>query len=417
MEITLSPQEIRRVALAAGSGAGLVAPFIGDGATGGLAAISAIGFAQIDTISVLRRAHDHVLWSRAPGWRPEMMAALETGPRRVVEYWAHAAAYLPVEDWRFSRPRMRRIARDGHEWHRYDPVVADEVLARIRDGGPLFARDAAENETRAGPWWDWKPAKVALEYLFHAGVLVSASRAGFQKVYDLAERHLPAELLAAPEPDASEMAAWYVDRAVASLGIFSQAEATYQRRDGTEGLVAELAERQAAGSLARVHVAGEGRAPALYAAPQGVHQALAQTAPENLRVRFLSPFDPLIIQRKRALRLFGLDYTIECYVPAAKRVFGYFALPVLAIDRDDARFVGLIDAVMDRPAATLMIRRARIAAPAQRVDELLDAVSDELAAFARFNGAERVAAERVESDSGMFGRRLRARLNCRRLPA
>lgn len=410
MTLTLSIQEARRVALAAGSGAGLANGFAGDAAESGLAALRAIGFVQIDTISVLRRAHDHVLWSRAPAWQPEAMAALERAPRRVIEYWAHAAAYLPVEDWRFCRPRMRRIARDGHEWHRFDPAVADEMMARIREGGPLRTREASATPGGGGVWWDWKPAKVALEYLFHAGALVTAGREGFQKVYDLAERHVPAEQFAAPEPDAEEMARWYVDRAVASLGVFAETEMTYQRRDATAQVGGEVASRLADGRLMPVRLAGEGRAPRLLAAPDVVASALNMPEPDELRLRFLSPFDPLIIQRKRAQRLFGLEYTIECYVPAAKRQFGYFTLPVLSIGPRETCFVGLVDAVMDRARATLVIRRARIETPPADANALLDALSRELAAFARFNGANRVECEQVESESGMFARRLRARL-------
>jgi uncharacterized protein len=145
---------------------------------------------QIDTISVVERAHHHVLWSRDRDYRPTVLPALEAEPRQAFEYWAHAAAYLPMSDYRYCLPRMRRIAADGHEWFASDRRMEDWVRDRIRAEGPLRSQDF-ESDGARGPWWDWKPAKAALEYLFQSGELMVAARPGFQKLYDLAERVLP----------------------------------------------------------------------------------------------------------------------------------------------------------------------------------------------------------------------------------
>jgi hypothetical protein len=406
------------MALLAGAGRGLLFPSGGDGALGALEAIRAVGFAQIDTISVLRRAHDHVLWSRAPRWDPSFMTGLETAPRRVFEYWAHAASYLPIEDWRFQLPRMRRIAREGHEWRGHDQAIVDEALARIRSCGPLSSRHFSSGGAGERGWWNWKPAKVALEYLFHAGVLVCVTREGFEKIYDLAERHIDADTLAAPVPDDEEMAAWYVDRAAASLGVFVEGEVAYQRRDGKAKIREELARRLEEGALVRVSVAGmEGYAA--YADQCALDSSAAVSMPARPTLRLLSPFDPLIIQRKRAARLFGLEYSLECYVPEPQRTFGYFATPLLYASGGDARFVGLMDALMDRRASTLSIRRLRFGAPKGREArfEAIAAFAEELEAFAAFNGAERVSYELVESDDGNFARSLRSRVaSCAPIP-
>jgi uncharacterized protein YcaQ len=402
----------RRVALAAA--VGFPPPYTGD-AEGAAEFIRRVGYVQIDTISVVARAHEHVMWSRCGRFSAAPFAELEgmavgstrsaTGTRKILEYWAHAASYLPIEDFRYSLPRMERIRRDGHEWFKADGEVAAEVLARVRAEGPLSSRDFEDTRGRAGSWWDWKPAKRALEYLFHAGELLVATRVGFNKVFDLAERVLPPDL-DLRKPSEAEAASRYVDRAADAYGLFVEDEVAYGRKDAVEAIGAELASRVEAGRLARFRIEGCGNT-LYYGSPATIEAAALPTQddPRRPRVFVLSPFDPFLIDRRRVRRLFGLDYTIECYVPEAKRRFGYFSLPILdaSLSVGGEGFVGLVDAKADRKARTLIVKRIALGASAglnavrgRGFADLAREVGRSLAEYGSFNGAERIVFDRVE---------------------
>ena len=395
----------RRAALSAAAG---FPPPYALGLGGAAEFIGRVGYVQIDTISVVARAHEHALWSRAGSFAADPFPALEgrgAEPRRIFEYWAHAAAYLPVDDYRFCLPRMERIRMNGHDWFQVDEKVAAEVLERVRAEGPLSSKDFADPRGKAGSWWDWKPAKRALEYLFQSGRLLVASRKGFAKVFDLPERVLPDALSARP-PSAAEAAARFVDRAADAYGIFAADEVAYGRKELTDGVGAELEACVADGRLSALSLRGsDGKT---YFARPGTIEAAARSQRErrNPQAFVLSPFDPFVIDRKRMRRLFGFDYALECYVPEAKRRFGYFTLPILAAP-DGAGgegFVGLMDAKADRKAKTLLVRRIALGEAAgcpelrgRGTAETARAVGRALADYARFNGAERIFFERIEA--------------------
>jgi uncharacterized protein YcaQ len=390
----------RRIAAAA-SGLGAA----GSGMEASLGAIQRLGAVQIDTISVVERAHHHILWSRSSAYSPDDISRLEADPRRIIEYWSHAASYIPIEDYRFCIPRMERVKANGHDWFKTDPSAVAFVLDRIKAEGPLRAQDFESRSRKGAGWWDWKPAKVALEYLFHAGELISVTRRGFQKVYDLASRSLPSELDMRP-PTAEEMAAHYLDRAVAGLGVFAEDDIAYMRRDCTEGIAAELEARLEAGSLLELDIEQPGspgektRKKRWFAAPSALEPGKGAEprfpGRSSCRAFVLSPFDPLIIDRRRAARLFGLEYQLECYVPEAKRKFGYFALPILFWEKDARlEFVGLADLKADRRARSLIVRRISLSRPPKGppAARIARAVADELQRFASFNGAEKLVVE------------------------
>lgn len=404
------------------SAAGLLFPF--EPRTEGVrAAIERLGAVQIDTISVVERAHHHVLWSRVPGYSLGMIARLEAEPRRIFEYWSHAAAYLPLDEYRYCLPRMARVKKDGHDWFRADPKAVDNVRNRIASEGPLRVQDFTEPMKGKRGWWDWKPAKVALEYLFHAGVLTCIGREGFQKVYDLAERALPADLDRS-FPNEAEQAARHVDRAVASLGVFSPRDVAYMRKDGVRDIEKELTARVESGSLIPLEVEGMAEVTAhntsLLASPMALAASTEDSTRRRSRALILSPFDPAIIDRKRAARLLGLQFQLECYVPEAKRVFGYFALPILYLGSSGGSgFVGLVDAKADRAVGFLEARRLAIF-PQEALSwagrrrpssaTLAAAIATELGRFAAFNGAERVKLGRVDTDDPCFKNALESAL-------
>jgi uncharacterized protein YcaQ len=417
MRVSLAQAAARRIALEA---AGLLRP-APRGIEGARSAIERLGSLQIDTISVVERAHHHVLWSRVRGYRNDMLDRLEAEPRRVFEYWSHAAAYLPIGEYRFCLPRMKRIKAEGHQWFKADPKAVAYVRDKVRSEGPLRTQDFKEPLKGPRGWWDWKPAKVALEYLFHAGELVSIRREGFQKVYELAERALPADL-DRRFPSEARQAARHVDRAIASLGLFLPRDVAYMRKDGVSGIPAELAARIASGALVELEVepsSSGARSQLLLASPAAI-EAASEGLSRGGRALVLSPFDPLIIDRRRASRLFGLDYQLECYVPEAKRAFGYFALPILYLDgAGGSGFVALLDAKAERGSGLLAARRlallpSRNSAWAGRrrpgAIALAGAIAAELRRFAAFNGAERVELGLVEAEDARFGPALRSAL-------
>ena len=377
---TLTQDQARRLALAAGAG-------FGRALTSGPAAVAEIveriGFVQIDTISVVERAHHHILATRIPGYRREW---LESAP--VFEYWAHAAAYLPWRDYRYTLPRKERIRAGGHDWFRVDRNEAQQVLERIRSEGPLLARQFAAPRQTAG-WWDWKPAKRALEYLFMAGELMVA-RQGFQKVFDLTERVLPAGVdCRIPTP--REQAHWYVDRALDAWGLAARDEFAYRRSEHAQYVDAALREQEEDGQLRRVVVDG---VPKVAYWVRCADLERVDALPGATRVvRILSPFDPFLIHRKRVSRLFAFDFTLECYLPEARRTFGYFALPLFR----GTDFVGLIDAKADRRAATLTVRRLRYDGSARSRAAFERALTRALSEFARLNGV-RPAVSATQAD-------------------
>jgi uncharacterized protein len=417
MNATIHPSDARRASVHC-SGIGANYP---SGIEGSLAALRRLGSVQIDTISVVERAHHHVLWTRNTSYDSDHLGKLEAEPRCAIEYWSHAAAYVPIEGYRFCIPRMERIRAEGHDWFKVDKKSVHLVRRRIHTEGPMRAQDFEDVKGREG-WWDWKPAKRALEYLFHAGELVAVGRRGFQKIYDLAERALPAGL-DLRRPSSAEMAAFYVDHAAQTLGIFAETDVAYMRRDGIEDIPAEITARVEEGRLVKVKIAAGNNEPgvesaeragrAFYAAPEQLAKRPPRLAAEGALV-VLSPFDPLIIDRKRSKRIFGVAYQLECYLSAGKREFGYFALPLLFLGPDgDATLVGRLDAKADRGRGVLVAKRLSLDPPKTREKDLSAAAfariaADALADFAAFNGAGSLELERFESENGRLERSLRA---------
>jgi len=417
MTETIAPEDARLLAATASGLGSTFAP----GPRGSLEAMRRLGSVQIDSINVVERAHHHVLWSRNANYGMNHLAALEAAPRRVIEYWTHACAYLPIEELRYSIPRMERIRVQGHEWFRTEKRVVSMVRDRIRAEGPLRAQDFAGAKGRAG-WWDWKPAKRALEYLFQCGELVAVGREGFQKVYDLAERALPPDLDMS-RPGKAEMAAHYLDCAQRALGIFAEGDVAYLRKDGTEGVHEELVNRVEDGRLVRLRAeprgsaagsaaegAAQSRSREVYADPRSLRR-LAKDS--EARVFVLSPFDPLVIDRRRCERLFGKAYRLECYLPQPRREFGYFALPILFLAPGrDAVLAGRVDAKADRRARTLVVRRLELDTPraggGPSSAQFARCAAEALRGFADFNGAEAVELGCIESEDGRLERSLRA---------
>lgn len=353
--------------------------------------VERIGYVQIDTISVVERAHHHTLWTRRPDYDPGMLHELQAEDRRVFEYWARAAAYVPMGDYRYYVRRMRAYAESGRTWNWLDQnsEFAKSVLDRIRAEGPLASADfKAPHEKRRAAWWDWKPAKVALEVLFATGELMVTERRNFQRIYDLTERVLPGGT-DTTEPDADEQARFVVRRELEGRGITTAREVRWRitpPKDIEKAVRALVDSRE----ITPVEVEGlDGEQH--YALTERLEKASRQRR-SSTHLHLLSPFDNLVIHRTWLERFFGFDYSLECYNPPAKRKYGYFCLPVLWGDR----FVGRLDPKADRKQRAFIVRKLVFEPDQKDYDALMPALSEKLRAFAAFNGCEGIVVEKTE---------------------
>ena len=365
----LSAAEARRMALRAQGLLG--AQHRRGGVTGLLERLAAV---QLDTISVLARSHELVPYARlGPVGREAVERAYWSGG--AFEYWAHAACLLPVEQWPLFAFRRRRFRARGQRWHRVPEGVGDVVLAQLRAEGPLTAKELG-GAKRGGPWWDWSSVKVAVEWLLDVGEVVCVQRRGFQRVYDLAERALPAAVLSAPELDDEACLTALVAIAGRALGVATRADlADFHRIKG-----AEAAGVAKAAGLVEVDVRGWGR-QAAWAHPEALEGLGARG---RHRTTLLSPFDSLVWDRPRTERVFGFVHRLEAYVPAPKRVHGYFAMPLLS----GGRLVGRVDPRRD--GSTLVARRVSLEPGA------LEPMAAALREAAGWVGCDAIAVEAVD---------------------
>lgn len=309
--------------------------------------ITKLGYVQIDTISIIERAHKHILWTRFPGYRNDMLDELIDKDKKVFEFWDHAAAYLPMKFYRFSLPRKKMYAEKYKTWEKKNKKLLKYILERISAEGPLQSRDFDDPKKR-GLWWDWKPAKEGLEFLFHTGRLIARARNNFQKVYDLPERFLTAAVNT-EMPSYEELAEHLIMKSITSGGITAENEFTYLRyhnRNITKKVLNELTENN---KIFPVKISNDEKT--IYYSTTKILNKLNNAFKFSNDVYILSPFDNLVIQRGRLKKIFGYDYVIECYLPANKRKFGYFCLPVLYGDK----IAGKIDARADRKTGELTV--------------------------------------------------------------
>lgn len=360
---------------------GLHRPF-GEGSAGALQAIEHLGYVQIDTIAVLERAHHHILWNRVAEYSPAHLRELQEKDRSIFEYWTHALAYVPTRDWPIYARMMREIRLGRHPWYQPKPVAQMRaVMRRIRREGPLGVSDF--EETHPGPrqiWFARKPAKRGLESALYAGQLVVDRRAGFEKIYELTERAIPAVTSLRPA-SLAEAHEHHLQRAIRSFGVFTVSQVLHLRK-ATAQAALEVYLRRNARRLGLIPVELPLGKSAPWWTTEEVLDNSARQPDDSGRAHVLSPFDPLVILRPRLRAIFGWDYTIECYVPAAKRQHGYFCLPLLWQDQ----FVGRIDCKADRARGRLLVQSFSGEAPAAKSAEFRRALAAEMEAFARFNG-------------------------------
>lgn len=358
---------------------------MGNGKEATYKAIESINYVQIDSISVVERAHHHSIWNRAKNYAPIHIEQL-LEDKQIFEYWSHAASYLPMVDYRYSLPRKNAIAQGDLHWFSKDRKSMSLVLKRIKADGPLQAKDFKDiRETKTG-WWDWKPAKKALEQLFMEGELMIVKRQGFQKVYDLTERVLPSNIDTST-PSEEEYFQHLIINYLNANAIGTPEQITYLLKGLRAPVRKHCIQMCEDGLLTIVTV---NNLP-YYALPTA-NNLLKKKLSRN-KVKILSPFDNLLIQRKRTKELFNYDYQIECYVPANKRKIGYFSLPLLW----GRKFSGRMDVKMDRKAGILNILNLHI--ETANTGEFIVDLKKTLDKFLSFNNGSSINIARITSNN------------------
>ena len=314
-------------------------------------AVEHLGYVQIDTINVIERSHHHILFTRIPRYRREDLTVAQSEEKSVFEYWTHALSYVPTRHRRFFLPAMKQYAKAPAQW--YGSVDRKDYLAllrRIRKDGALSIRDIDDDVLveKDHPWASKKPSKRAMQLGFYTGDLVVSRRDGMLKTYELTERHFGAERPKSASD--TQYAQYLLDRALRSQGIVSLDSICYGGLKWKAKVLSLINGAVRRKELLPVEIEG-GEGLKHWVSPETLEQVRAGAA--EGRVHILSPFDPLVIQRPRFKMLFGHDHRFEAYVPAAKRVLGYFALPVAIGDE----VVAALDLKTDRKEGKLLIQK------------------------------------------------------------
>ncbi len=365
-----------------------------------LTAIRQIHNLQIDTISIVARAHQHILWSRLGSYQTKWLDELHS-EGQLFEYFSHAVCLLPIEDYPLFRSLMleKFIGWDNiRDWGNNNTAILDQILSHIHQNGSVRSSDFESKESR-GTWWDWKVEKVALEHLYYRGDLMIARRERFQRVYDLRERVLPTwDDTQAPEYSVAVKE--LTRKAIKALGIASNTWAAnyfYLKKAETAAAIEQLL---AEGIIFPVSIEG------VKGGPFFVHkdnETLLEAALANqltaTHTSILSPFDPLISDRARTKELFDFEYSIECYTPAPKRKYGYFILPIL----HRGRLIGRLDAKAWRKEGRLQVISLFLEPGISINAGLIKALAKTLRAYASWQGLDSVVIDWTDSETLRLG--------------
>ncbi|MDT0629329.1 DNA glycosylase AlkZ-like family protein [Alteromonas sp. W364] len=360
-------------------------PAFSKGLQGTLQAIEHLGYVQIDTISVIERAHHHILWSRVPDYQPSYLNELVAN-KQVFEYWYHAAAYLPMRDYRFALPAMEDVRNNKNRYYNgTDPSLLKSILARIEQHGPTRLRDIEKQNENTGDWWNMGPSRRAFERLFMQGDIMICAREGMEKVFDLRERCLP-DNIDLSMPSVEEYAKYLFENTMKAHGIFTKKQLLHLKtgkpiRDAMQAIIDT---KLRSGEIESIQNKNH---------PDTYHHIENKAASLRFQntVKVLSPFDNVLIHRDRLNALFGFDYKLECYVPPAKRQYGYFTLPVLFGDR----FVARIDCKAHRKlkqleVISLHLENGQLASSNNEMPGFMPKLIAELERFAKFNNCDSI---------------------------
>jgi uncharacterized protein YcaQ len=373
--------------------------------------VNQIGCVQIDTLQMVRRSHYLVAWSRLGTYEPHDFDALIFGPhRRFFEGWEHAASIIPLTEYRYQMPLQRNLREHPTNWYNrwlnelVQKDLVPQVLERVRKDGAVKVSNFESDGHKSGAWWNWRPAKVALEFLYSFGDLMIADREKFQRVYDLTERVLP-KWVDMREPTVDERDRFWVERGAKSLGVCSARQAgdyTWMKvsrsRPHVESLIKNGILHPVKGKLAD----GQTADLVIHRDNQSLLEQAADRALKAERTTFLSPFDNLFWASKRDEMLWGFHKSLEAYLPSHKRVYGYFCLQILHNDR----LVGRFDPKLERQTGTLILRALYLEPGVKLTENLVNDTGKAMRDFMAFHEAKELVVER--SEPAAFGKKLMA---------
>jgi uncharacterized protein YcaQ len=376
--------------------------------------VERLGCVQIDTLQMVRRSHYLVLWSRLGKYNPSDLDWLVYSPneRRLFEGWQHAASIVPLIEYRYQMPHQRRLRENPSKWLLHwltqpgNQGLIEHVLERIRQEGAMRAADFEYEGPKREGWWDWKPAKVALEHQYAYGALMIANRENFQRIYDLTERVLP-NWVDQTEPTLEERDRYWLERSVRALGVCQPAQAAeyaWMKRGLAQSHLEAL---RSDGVLIRVRAClmdGLEHTLAIHRDNLPLLEQAADGAIVPRRTTFLSPFDSLFWAKDRDDQFWGFRQVLEAYKPSTQRVWGYFCLPILYKDR----LVGRFDPRLDRKTGTLRLNALYLEPGVILDEELVHDIAVAMHDFLAFHEANDLVVERSQPEE--FGAKLLAAL-------
>lgn len=353
----------------------------GKGKKAVLSAIENLGYLQIDTLSVVERAHHHTLYTRIPDYKKEYLAQL-TKERNVFEYWFHAASFLPMKDFRYVLPQMHEYKeRKSHYNNNVDQKILDYAYDTIRSEGPQKARDFKSPNKKPGSWWNWKPAKMALEKLFMQGDIMVSERHGIEKIYDLTERVLPSSTNTT-KPTPIEFAEYLTKTYLRAYGATSIKQITHLKKgkELKQNVAQVLQNLIDDNTIEQVTFEGT---PTMFVQQDLLNKTIKKPIS---KIHLLSPFDNAIIHRDRLEQLFNFNYRLECYLPKEKRPFGYFCLPILFGNE----FIGRIDCKAHRKNGKFELIHLHIENKQKDIEQWIKPLTEKIRQFAVFNGCQSI---------------------------
>lgn len=355
------------------------------GKTGTLATIEQLGYVQLDTISVIARAHHHILWTRVPNYQPEFLKTLVEKDKTVFDYWAHAASFLPMRDYQFSLYRKWEKAQKDKHWYEKNPKNMAYVLDQIKERGALMSRDLDKGDFKKKQAWEIPPTKQALMHLFMDGQIMIVGRQGFQKIYDLPENFLPADVNT-HLPTRQAYIEHIIRRDIKAHGLITTKSIGHLLKISIKEKQEIIDQFVQSGELTAVKI--KGIDDLIY---YGFTELLENYMPKKTseKLHILSPFDNLVILRSRIQQLFDFKYTLECYVTAKKRKVGYFSLPILY----GKTLVGQVDLKSDRKTKILWIRNLVWETTLKKKEIIYTPFLKKLKKFMIFNGCEMIQTE------------------------
>jgi uncharacterized protein len=382
--LILSQSQARKIILHA-AGLSKRAQF-GKGKEGVYKAIDHLGFVQVDTNYVVERAHHHSLAARIPDYKTQWLDELQS-EGHIFEFWTFASGFIPMYEYRYSHHVKKAFMARRKPLAQTEINLMKKILDRISREGPLMARDFENDRvTKSSGWWDWRPSKLALEWLHLEGKLITTRKGNFQKVYDLTENVLPTDL-DMTVPSEEEFAEHVIRRSLKALGIGYLKDVALRGRYVKIPIATELKKMIASGEVMNVEIKGL-KTPPLYMLADYKNKKINLSGDAFI----LSPFDLLNVHRQRLKDLFNFDYMVECFVPEKKRKYGYFSLPVLVGDT----FVARMDSKADRKQRVLTINNLHFE-PIKLSKQVIGSIAHAIQQFTKFNQCHSVVIKKTNN--------------------